>query len=246
MATSTTTTFNLSAQDFIDLSLTDIGATGPEAMGTAPNLRPHALKLLNIIVKTLDSKGILTWRAPRRTTTLTASQASYALGTDAYDIDQPARYVQAGATYSSQVTPMSRDEYMSLPDRTIVGTPMQYYAERALDAITGLLGVTIHLYPVPPNTGDTLEMATQVRSRDLTDLSQTLDVNQKWLDAIRWRLSHDLSPAYNVPIDRMSYFRKVAGDALDEALNDDNERGNVQIVPFGNQSYWYGYRGGNL
>lgn len=245
MATSTTTTFNLSAQDFIDLSLVDIGAIGPEAAGGSPNLRPHALKLLNIIVKTLDSKGILTWRAPRRTTTLTASQASYALGTDAYDIDEPARYVQAGATYGSQVTPMARDEYMSLPDRTLIGPPIRYYAERALDA-SGLLGVTIYLYPVPPNTGDTIEMATQVRSKDLTDLSQTIDVTQKWLDAIRWRLTHDLCPAYNVPIERMGYFGKLAESKLDDALNDDNERGNVQIVPFGNQSYWYGYRGGNI
>jgi hypothetical protein len=245
VATSSTTTFNLSAQDFIDLSLVDVGAVGPEG-GTSPNLRPHALKLLNIIVKTLDIKGILTWRAPRRTTTLTASQASYALGSDAYDIDEPARYTQAGDTYSSQVTPMARDEYMSLPDRTLVGPPIRYYVERALDASTGLVALTMYLYPIPPNTGDTIELATQVRSKDLTDLAQTLDVTQKWMDAIRWRLTHDLCPAYNVPIDRMSYFRKLAETALDEALGDDNERGNVQFVPFGNQSYWYGYRGSGV
>lgn len=243
MATSTTTTFNLSAQDFIDLSLTDIGAFGTDTGSANANLRPHALKILNIIVKTLDSKGILTWRAPRRTTTLTSGQASYALGTDAYDIDEPARYVQSGATYGSQVTPMARDEYMSLPDRTLVGPPIRYYVERALDAATGLVALTMYLYPVPPNTGDTIELATQIRSKDLTDLSQTIDVTQKWLDAIRWRLTHDLCPAYNVPVDRMSYFRSLAEDAERDTLGDDNERGNVQFVAFGNQSYWYGYRG---
>jgi hypothetical protein len=239
MAIASTTTFNMSAQDFIDLSLVDIGAIGPETGATNPNLRAHALKLLNLIVKALDVKGIMTWRSPRRTVTLTAGTASYALDGDVYDISQPARYVQSGATYGSQVVPMSQDEYMQLPDRTLQGPCTQYYVERALNA-SGIVALTLYLYPVPPNTGDTLEMASQARSADLTSLAQTLDVTQKWLDAIRWRLTHDLCPAYNVPIDRMSYFRKVAENAIDEALGDDNERGNVQFVPFSDQTYRFG------
>jgi hypothetical protein len=239
VTTSATTTFNLSAQDFIDLSLVDVGALGPETGQTNPNLRSHALKLLNILVKSIDNKGMLTWRMPRRVVTLTQGQDSYALDDDSYDVDEPARYVQSGGTYGSQVTAMAHEEYMSLPDRTIQGVPFRYYAERALGA-TGLVQLTLYIYPVPPNTGDTIEFVNQVRAADLTDLSQTLDVNQKWLDAIRWGLTHSLCPAYNVPIDKMSYYRKMAEVALKDALDDDGERGNVQFVPFGNSTYRYG------
>jgi hypothetical protein len=236
MATSSTTTFNLSAQEFIDLSLTDIGAIGPDGQTNA-NLRPHALKLLNILVKQLDAKGILTWKAPRRTTTLTAGTASYTLTSDSYDVDSPARYVQSGSTTGSQVMPMARDEYMQLPDRTIQGPPTRYYIERAIDPTTALVTITVYFYPVPPNTGDTVEFATQTKSQDLTTLAQNLDVNQKWLDAIRWGLTHSLCPAYNVPTDRMSYFRGVAEKAAADALQDDNERGPMQFVPFGDSYY---------
>lgn len=238
MTLSTTSTFNISAQDLIDLSLADIGATG--TADTNPNLRPHALKLLNIFIKSIDTTGVFTWRAPRRVVNMTAGQASYVLANDTYDIDQPARYTQAGSTFGSQVIAMPRDEYMALPDRTIQGIPYRYFADKGMDA-SGIYQVTFFLYPVPANTGDTLEVASVLKSKDLTDLSQTIDVSQKWLDAIRWGLTHSLCPSYNIPTDRMGYFRSVADEKLSEALGDDNERGDIQIVPWG-----YGYAYGQM
>ena len=239
MTTSGTTTYNISAQDLIDLSLADLGAIGPA--DTNATLRPHALKALNLVMKRVDTKGVLTWRSPRRTVNLTAGVASYALANDTYDLDQPARYTQSGATYGSQVTSMARDEYMSLPDRTIQGVSMRYFLDRALDA-TGILQLTLYLYPVPANTGDTIEIASALKSQDVTSTAQTLDVSQKWMDAIRWNLTLNLAPAYNQPIDRLQFFRSMAGEYLEDALEDDNERGDVQIVPFGSSSY--SYRGG--
>ena len=238
MSTSGTTSFNISAQDLIDLSLTDVGANGPAYQD--PSLRPHAMKALNLVMKSIDTKGLFTWRAPRRSISMIAGTSSYLLAEDTYDIDAPARYTQSGATYGSQVTPMARDEYMSLPDRTIQGIPMRYYADRSL-AADGIEALTLYLYPVPPTTGDTLEIASALKSQDVTNVAQTLDVNQKWLDAIRWNLTLSLSAAYNVPLDRTQFFKAMADEKLGDALNDDNERGDVQIVPFGG-SYGYTYR----
>src|SRR5712671_603430 len=155
MATSGTNTFNLTAQRLIDLALMDIGVNGPG--GTVdPNLRTMALDVLNMVIKNTDTGGEYSWRTARLTQTLTSGVAGYALANRVNDLDQPARYTQAGATYGSQVTSMTRDEYMALPDRTIHGTPFRYFAESALD-VNGLQFLTIYLYPVPPNTGDTLE-----------------------------------------------------------------------------------------
>jgi hypothetical protein len=237
MATSATTSYNLTAQRLIDMCLTDVGATGPGV--TDANLRPHALELLNVLIKQLDVDGVLLWKVPRRTETLTAGTASYVLSNDVYDLDEPARYVQSGATYGSQVTAMARDEYMSTPDRTIQGPPTRYYVEKALDA-SGIEQITLYLYPVPPNTGDTLEYAAVIRAKDVTTLAQTLDVPQKWLAALRWGLCQSLGPSYNVPIDRMSWFGARFEESKRTALLDDNERGNVQLVPYQNSSYNYG------
>jgi hypothetical protein len=220
------------------MSLVDIGANGPDG-STNPSLYPSAMRALNLLVKSIDTNGIFTWKITRRTQTLTAGQASYVLAGDAWDIDQPARYVQSGTTTGSQVLPMVRDEYMSLPDRTIQGISYRYYAERSLDA-SGIAFLTVYLYPVPPTTGDTIELACQLKSQDLTSLAQTLDVDQKALDAIRWNLTLNLAPGFGIGTDQLAFFKTMADEKMKAFVGDDGERGDVQLVPFG-QQYNYGY-----
>lgn len=239
MATSSTNSFNLTAQRLIDLALMDLGVNGPAGTLDA-NLRPMALDMLNMVIKNTDTGGEYSWRQSRLIQTLTAGVAAYTLSNRVNDLDQPARYTQAGATYGSQVESMTRDEYMSLPDRTIQGTPFRYYSESALDA-NGIQFITLYLYPVPPNTGDTLEYAAILSALDVTDLGQTIDAPQKWLNVYRKALAFELAPAFNA-MDRVSYLRAAYKEAVDQASNDDGERGDLQIVPFGGTSY--GYQGG--
>ena len=240
MSTSSTSTYNLSAQDIIDLALTDIGVAG-QSGGAAPDagLRTHALKLLNLLLKRLDSEGALLWHIQRTTQTLTSGTAAYALSNTISDIDEPARYTASGSTYGSQVWSMARDEYMTLPDRTIQGVPYRYYAEKSLDA-TGIQAITLYLYPVPPTTGDTLEFAAVLRMKDVTSLNQTLDIPQNWSNVVRQGLAVELAPSYGVPATTIAMMRKVYEDEKRLVLMNDNERGGLQLVPWGN-SVMYGY-----
>lgn len=237
MTTSATNTFNLTAQRLIDLALMDIGVNGPGG-SIDPNLRIQALDVLNLIIKGADCSGVFTWRTPRITQTLTSGVAAYALANNVTNLAGTARYTQAGATAGSQVTTMTEEEYMSLPDRTIQGTPYRYFTDSALDT-TGLQFMTLYLYPVPPNTGDTLEYVAVVKAKDVTDLGQTLDAPQKWLNVYRRALAAELAPAYGA-MDRVSYLKKLYDDAFEAASEDDGERGDMQIVPWG-QSLGYGY-----
>lgn len=241
MATSATSTYNLTAQRIIDLALVDLGVAG-QGSAVDPILRQQALDHLNLILKDIDAEAGLLWRTVRRTQALTAGQASYVLAEDVSDLDQPARYTQSGATFGSQVQAMARDEYMRLPDRTLAGTSYQYYAEKSLDA-AGIQIVTLFLYPVPPTTGDTLEYAANLKGRDVVTLDQTLDIPQKGMTAVRWGLAHSLGPSYNTPVDKLSYLNARYVDAKRMLILDDNERGDVQIVPFGGTTYGYGFWG---
>lgn len=241
MSTAATTSYNLNAQDIIDLALTDIGVVGQSGASPDADVRPHALKMLNLLLKSLDTEGIFTWKVVRRTQTLTGGTAAYVLPNDVSDVDEPARYTAAGATYGSQVFSIVRDEYMALPDRTIPGVPYQYFIEKALDT-GGIEQITMTLYPVPPNTGDTLEYAAVPRMRDVTALQQTLDIPQKGLNVVRLGLSAFLAPSYNTPPTQLAIFQKLFSDAKEAFVGDDNERGPMQMVPFG--SNYYGYSGG--
>lgn len=244
MAIATTKTYNLTAQRLIDLALMDIGVAGQGGAAGANvdgNLRPQALDLLNILLKELDDLGMLLFNVTRRTQTLTAGTSSYLLANDVSDVDGPMRYTQSGATTASQVTVMARDEYMELPDRTIQGPVLRFYPEPSFDA-AGIKQITLYLYPVPPNTGDTLEYAAGIRTADVTTLAQTIGIPQKWLNTILWGLGSRLAPSYNTPVDKMSWFNKRFETARDAAFEDDGERGPVQLVPFG-QTYGYGAGG---
>lgn len=244
MAIATTKTYNLSAQRLIDLALMDIGVAGQGGAAGASvdsNLRPQALDLLNILLKELDDLGMLLFNVARRTQTLTSGTSAYVLANDVSDVDDPMRYTPTGSTSGSQVTVMARDEYMQLPDRTITGPVLRFYPEPSFDA-TGIKQITLYLYPVPPNTGDTLEYAATIRTADVTALNQTLGIPQKWLNTVLWGLAARLAPSYNMAVDKMSWFNKRFETARDAAFEDDGERGPVQLVPFG-QTYGYGAGG---
>lgn len=244
MATATTTSWNPTAQDMIDLCLMDVGAFGP-GESPDPSLRTVAMTLLNLLMKRTGVLGALLWRVARRTQSMVSGQASYVLGNDVDDLDDPGRYTAVGATTGSQVTVMARDQYMILGDRTLTGTPYQYYCEKALDA-SGLEQITLFLYPVPPSTGDTFEYAAVLRAKDITTLTQTLDVPQKWLMAVRWALDAALGEPFGASAERLSRWNKRFEEEMERALNDDNERGGVQAVPFMNSyAYGRGMGGGN-
>src|SRR6266404_3302866 len=202
MAISTTSTYDITGERLIDLALIDIGVAGQggsQGAAVDPNLRAQALDMLNLVLKELDTQGMLSFNVVRRVQTLTAGVASYTLSNDVSDVDDPMRYTQAGATTGSQVTVMARDEYMWLPDRTIQGPVYRFFPENSFDA-SGINQITLSLFPVPPNTGDTLEYAAAVRMKDVSALDQTIGVPQAWLNAIVQSLAARLGPSYSLGV----------------------------------------------
>lgn len=229
----------------VQLALTNVGAIGPGAVNPtqeASALVAHGNDVLNVLVKSMDADGIMTWRLGRQTLTTVANQAAYVLTDDINDIDPPARYTIAGQTSGSIISPMSNDDYESLGTRTLTGISNMYLITKALDA-TGLNQITMTFYPVPANTGDTIEYMPVTRARDQNTDADTLDVPQMWLRCLVFGLSADLSLAYGQPgmYDRFSV---AFENERQRCLEQDGERGPVQLVPFGATSYGPYYQRG--
>lgn len=238
MSISTTSSFNATAQTIIDLALMDIGASA--TTGTQdPNLRTHALSCLNILLKSLDAEGARLGKFLRRTLPLVGGQASYVLDNDVQDVDQPARYVQAGLTTGSRVDSMSRDDYMAISDRTVTAPSTRYLTEKDMDA-NGIEEVTLTLWPTPSSTGDSLEYVAILRVKDVTTLAQTLDIPQKWIQCIRWGLAFNLAPAYGADVMKVKMLQNLHEGELKTCLDDDHEHGNLQISPYGATSNQWG------
>jgi len=245
MAAESTSNFNPNRARVVQLALTKVGAIGPGALNVAQDAAPlvaHANDTLSILLKSMDRDGIMEWRAGRRTLTTTPSLGDYTLPNDVYDIDEPGRYTVAGSTSATIVTSMSRHEYMSLGDRTLTGTPIRFWCENGLDA-NGIVQIVLHFYPLPA-TVDSFEYVAVTRARDVGVDTDTLDITQKWLRCLVWGLAAELAPDYGLPMDRVQFFQGKFDTEREACLEDDNERGDVQIAPFA--TYYnsgYGSRG---
>lgn len=249
MAVPSTSTYNPNRARVVQLALTTVGAIGPGTVSPAQDAAPlvaHANDVLNILLKSMDADGVLTWRVQRRTFTTIAGQASYVISSDVGDVEPPSDYVVSGQTTRSQIQACSRDDYMVLGDRTLTGIPILQFVEKSLD-VNGLQFCTVTLYPVPANTGDTVEYQAVVKARDQNTDADTLDITQLWIRCLVFGLSLDLAMPYGLAMDRISFLQTSFENERQRCLEQDGERGNVQLVPFGQSCYggsYYGQGGG--
>ena len=227
MPTGATDTANEVRDQIIAEALGNVGAIGIGDTRTSNNSAAFdvATLALNRIAKDLDKEGAFLWRFIRRTTSTTAGTASFTLGTDVLDIDAPMRFTRNGQTASTQITPMARDEYMAIGDRTVRGVPSRYYVEVTLTT------KTVYFWPTPDANSDTIEYVAVLRAKDFTSGSDTADFTQKWQTCLVYRLTMELCPKFK-QMASMGEWKALYEDEKKRLVSDDTERGNVQMVPF--------------
>lgn len=230
MAVGTTDTFVGTRDEIISDALANVGAIGPgvDAVGV---MRTHAARLLDGLVKELDVEGQFLWRTSRLTTTTLASTATVTISALALDIDEPISYLKSGTTTRVPLMAMSRDDYMSLPDRTTTATtPARYYVEKSLSG--GRTAIALYLYPVPNATGDTVEYAASLRAKDFNTGATNPDFPSSWTNCLKMGLSALLAPVYN-QAQLVTVFQPLYETAKIKLLSADNEKQGVVWVPFG-------------
>jgi hypothetical protein len=230
VATASTDTWSQSRDEIIKDALSNLGELPPDGTPQGPQLL-HASRALNRIVKALDAEGQFLWRITRETTTTTSATASYALDANAFDVDGPMTYLRSGETGRTQILPMTRDDYMSISDRTQAGVPSRYYLERSLSG-DGINAITAYFWPVPDATGDTIEYPIFNRAKDLATGAQTPDFPTNWALCLVYALTAELAPTYAQP-QLARQFREDFEREKTKQLQGDNEKQDLVLVPFG-------------
>ena len=229
MAVGTTYTFDSSRNELIFDALANVGASGP-GKTPRPDQIAHAARVLNRIVKGLDPDGLYLWRNLRRTATTTAATDSFSTAADVLSIDEPMSYLPAAdATGRTPITPMTADEYRSLPDRTTAGRPTRYFSEMATGPNAAL---KVYLWPVPDTSSDTIEYGALIRSFDYSTAASTSDFPSSWNSCLLYGLSSDLAPSYGqAPL--AAYFRGLFNEEKARLMASQGETGNLTLVAFG-------------
>lgn len=180
------------------------------------------------------------------TTRFTVTNETYTAGTWYwYDIDgaPSVRYwrinVTAGTLSAAEIffgnnpqaVPMSRlnrDNYTALTNRIFTGKPLQFWFDRQRDA------PIMHIWPVTDaaNRYGQIEVWRKRYIMDVGTLPQTLDIPQRWYNAVVARLAADLAGELpEVPDERMINLRGLADQAMREAEDEERDDSPIQWAP---------------
>lgn len=241
MTTSGSTSFISSAADFITDALNLLGVLAEEEPLPAYDLA-RGMRFMTRMFKQWEGLGIGTWLYTEGTFTLTAPTGavgvpSYVFGSGGTFTTIPFDISDARITRSNidlPMTPMSRQEYFALPNKTITGYPTQYYYDRQLT--TG----NFYVWPCSDASLGTIGFTYRRRIMDMISGPDNADIPPEWEKAIVEGLAYDLIAVYGKA--GSDEANKIARDApisfaIIQGFDVAEGEGSLIVVPEG----WDGY-----
>jgi hypothetical protein len=221
MATSGTTSFDLSIDDIVEEAYERCGIQ----TNAGYDLR-KARNSLNILFSEWGNRGIHLWKTELQSQLLTAGTATYTTPSSTNDVLEA--YVSTAAASSTSTTDLTlskidRSTYAALPNKGSQGTPSQYYVNRQKTP-------TITLYLTPDATTYTyLKYYTLKRIEDAGAYTNNADLPFRFIPCMISGLAFYLSMKY-APA-RTEALKMYYEDELKRALDEDGQRTSVFISP---------------
>lgn len=187
---------------------------------------------LNMLLKALQSDGIILRTIERTTTTLAGGTAQYTCASDTLDIDDRSVYVTTGtgtAAVDLRIEPISRGMYMELSLKAVQGQPTQIYVEKGA-------AVSFFLYPTPDANWVSVTYPRVRLLKDMDTGTVTADLPSKYLRYVTYELAADLAISHGI-LPRHQMLKVIAEEERVRAVQDDTERGPVRFVVTGGRRF---------
>lgn len=131
--------------------------------------------------------------------------------------------------FSRILTPISRSEWTSYPNKQIQATPSSYYLDRQISPV-------LTLWPTPDNSYETLVFNQYQQIMDVTAMNQNIQIPQMFMRACSLALASEL--AYKFAQDKYPELSRLKDIAYNEAKIEDVEKVPMRIMP---NLYYTGY-----
>ena len=214
MTTSGSTNFELDVSDYIEEAFERCGLE----MRTGYDLKT-AKRSLNLLFADWANRGLNQWTITQRTQTVTASDGDYNLGADVIDV--LSMVVRRSSTDFS-MTRISRDEYLSIPNKTTTGRPTQFFIDRQITP-------QIKVWPVPENSTDVLHFDCLTRIEDADTFTNTVEVPFRFYPCLAAGLAYYI--AIKKAPDRIQLLKAIYDEEFDRAQAEDRDRASFNVVP---------------
>jgi len=122
---------------------------------------------------------------------------------------------------------LNRDDYTSLPNKNFTANqPFQFWFNRTTPQ------PELYLWPVPSDPFVQMTVWYSRQIQDVGQLSDELEIPQRWLMAVQGMLSHQMSMDLpGVPLDRITYLETQAAKALYDAEQEERDRSPIYYSP---------------
>jgi len=219
MAVSGTYDFNLDIDEVIQEAMEMIG--GEDTLGHEP---ASARRSINLMLKDWQNRGILLWTTSVSSVTVAASTTAYDLSSSTIDALE---VVLNRDDTDIQLTRISPEEYLLIPNKTQTGRPMQYSIRRGRD------NPVMSVWPIPENSTDVLKMEIFSELQDVNKSAiQNADLPKRFLPAMTCGLSYYMSMKRpGVEAGRIQMLKTNYEEKLGRAMEEDRERVSMYIVP---------------
>ena len=219
MASSGTYNFSMDIDEVIQEAMEMIG--GEETLGHEPK---SARRSINLILQDWQNRGVMLWSINTSTVSLTTSVTSYAFASATVDVLEA---VHSRDGQDIQLERISMEEYMKIPNKSQTGRTTQYAIRNGRDF------PTMHLWPIPENSTDTIKVETFTYLQDVNKSAvQTADISRKFLPCLTAGLAYNMGMKRpGVDMARISMLKAEYEERMARAMEQDRERTNLLIKP---------------
>ena len=222
MATSGSTNFELDVADYIEEAFERCGMESR----TGYDLKT-AKRSLNLVLADWANRGLNRWTIAQTTTSISSGTASYSLGADTIDVLGVIIRTGSGTTQSDQVlTRLSRDAYLTIPNKNTQAKPSQFYIDRQITP-------EIKLWPTPDDSYS-IVYDRLTRMDDADTFINTMEVPFRFYPCLSAGLAYYL--ALKKAPERVALLKTVYEEEFKRAADEDRDRASLKLTP--NRDYY--------
>jgi len=214
MATSGSKDFELDVAEYIEEAFERCGLE----VRTGYDLRT-AKRSLNLMLAEWANRGLNQWTIKQRTVTMVQGDGDYALDNDIIDV---LSVVVRRSDTDYALDRVSRDTFISIPNKTTQGRPSQFFLDRQITP-------NLKVWPVPDNSTDIVIYDALTRMDDGDAQVNTLDMPFRFYPCLAAGLAYYL--AMKRAPERIQLLKAVYEEEFERAMAEDRDRSSFNIVP---------------
>jgi hypothetical protein len=214
MTLSGTSDFELDVAEYIEEAFERCGLE----VRTGYDLRT-AKRSLNLMLAEWANRGLNQWTIKNRSFTATQGDGDVSVSSDVIDVLSVV--VRRGNTDYS-LDRVSRDTFLSIPNKTTQGRPSQFFLDRQTTPV-------LNVWPVPENNTDVVIYDALTRMNDADAQTNTLDMPFRFYPCLAAGLAYYISMK-RAP-NRVQLLKAVYEEEFERAMTEDRDRSSFNVVP---------------